>query len=46
MPGSDVAFDPDLVSGVRGDALFASAAHAGDVEFGQSGHQISFPGGG
>src|SRR5690242_6790029 len=46
VPGSDVVLDADLVPGVRGDALFAPAAHAGDVEFGQSGHQVSFPGGG
>src|SRR5690349_6179050 len=46
VPGSDVVLDADLVPGVRGDALFAPAAHAGDVEFGQSGHPVSFPGGG
>ena len=46
LPGSDVALDADLVSGVRGDALLAPAADAGDVEFGQAGHLVSVPGGG
>ena len=43
---SDVALDADLVPGVCGDALFAPAAHAGYVQLRQSGHQVSFPGGG
>jgi hypothetical protein len=30
---------------VLGDALFAPAADAGDVEFGQSWHLVSVPGG-
>jgi hypothetical protein len=38
MPGSDVALDAELVSGVQGDALFAPAAHAGYVQLTQSGH--------
>ena len=46
VPGSDVVLDADLVPGVRRDALFAPAAHAGYVQLGQSGHQVSFPGGG
>ena len=46
LPGSDVALDADLVAGVRGDALLAPAAHAGYVQLGQSGHRVSFPGGG
>ena len=46
VPGADVAFDADLVPDVRGDALLAPAAHAGYVQFRQSGHQVSFPGGG
>jgi hypothetical protein len=46
MPGSGVALDADLVSGVRRDALLAPAADAGDVEFGQSGHLVSVAGGG
>ena len=44
--GCDVALDTDLVPGVRGDAFFAPAADAGDVEFGQSWHLVSVPGGG
>jgi hypothetical protein len=46
MPGSDVAFDADLLPGVRGDTLLAPAAHAGYVQLRQSSHQVSFPGGG
>ena len=46
VPGADVAFHPDLVAGMLGDALPAPAAGAGDVEFGQSWHLVSVPGGG
>ena len=46
VPGADVAFHPDLVAGMLRDALPAPAADAGDVEFGQSWHLVSVPGGG
>jgi len=45
LPGPDVALDVDLVPDVLGDALFAPAADPGDVEFGQSWHLVSVPGG-
>ena len=38
--GGNVAFDTDLVAGMRGDALLAPAAHAGYVQFGQLGHRV------
>jgi hypothetical protein len=43
VPGSDVAFDTDLVAEMGGDALLALAAHARYVEFRQSGHLVSLP---
>ena len=45
LPGPDVALDADLVPDVLGDTLFAPAADAGDVEFGQSWHLVSVAGG-
>src|SRR5207247_7172737 len=46
VAGGNVAFDTDLVAGMRGDAFFAPATHAGYVQFGQIGHWVSLPGGG
>ena len=44
--GGNVAFDTDLVAGMRGDTLLAPATRMGYFQFGQLGHWVSLPGGG
>ena len=43
VPGADVAFHPDPIAGMPGNALPASAADAGDAGFRQSWHLASVP---
>lgn len=43
VPRADVAFHPDPVAGMPGNALLAREADAGDTGFGQSWHLVGVP---